>query len=169
MSFRPAAAVLLLSLATTGCTTTFDILPSEVGCLRSGTVRTVGGREASVRPEYSVELEAHDGAKFMLEPGTTTIIAVPEYDVPLARARSFERVSQLEGPLAATLDDGHITVVNGGFRVWAGSVKELEIKQFSPGKTAALALGVTGGAGMVIGLVALMIQGLSGLGGIAGR
>ncbi len=168
MNLRVIAPLLLIPLTTqalAGCIpVTLEVSPSEVPCLRAGSVYQIGGSQTTIRDDYSVRLVPHDGAVFMRDRKSASIIAVPERDVNLELARSLQPVSGLEGPIRSTLTDGYITALNGDFRVPVGSVKTILVKQLSPGRTVAAAIGIPLASAAVVAVIALAIVGLTNIG-----
>lgn len=159
---RAAIIPLLLALlAQTGCMYSFDIPLREVRNLNSGTVTNSSGEKESVRKAYQMRPIPRDGFVFVpSEDGT--LLQAYERDHPLAKRAG--PLKELKGPveMAAEGDTVVLRGPEGLYTLYPEWVKRVEVRQFSPGKTAGLATGLFFGTPPVATTITLIVLAATG-------
>lgn len=171
MRTQAIAALLLLAVSQTACTTSFDVMLQDVPSLQSGMVTTIEGKAESVTHRYLIKPHLLDGY-VLLRPRRTKNpfqlypkpIRVPlPVGVGWRQPEIFEELKELKGPITMTWD-GQLAVLkgaNGTAALAPWSVKWITVEQLSPAKTAVLVTGMS----LVTATFVLFIAALASISG----
>lgn len=132
-----------------GCTNTTAIGAAEAHRLNPyrSVVITTAGEEATLPDDYDLVLVPFEGKRLMTsKQGGDVVRVVSDYDAHPARLEGWSDLSPIPGPVAATVAGEQLTLRGEDTRVVVplSALREIHVKESTPGRAIGIALGVVG-------------------------